>query len=183
MKEKSKSEVSIIGGADGPTSIFIAGRTRKKPLKVRIRNIIYRYRRKIVEKKVVADSHTLDELVQYAMNTYNLIETNSTERKYIEQQKNLKESLILQHKPEVLGEMKDIPKPDVSNEESVREYFCKIKKMKYNLGVIQITFYPILSHLQFAHLQGNQLQNEQRCHHSKDRSYMQSVLKPVVHIC
>ena len=35
MKEKSKSEVSIIGGADGPTSIFIAGRTRKKPLKVR----------------------------------------------------------------------------------------------------------------------------------------------------
>ena len=33
MKEKSKSEVSIIGGADGPTSIFIAGRTRKKPLK------------------------------------------------------------------------------------------------------------------------------------------------------
>jgi Na+-transporting methylmalonyl-CoA/oxaloacetate decarboxylase beta subunit len=36
MKEKSKSEVSIIGGADGPTSIFIAGRTRKKPLKVRI---------------------------------------------------------------------------------------------------------------------------------------------------
>jgi hypothetical protein len=70
MKEKSKSEVSIIGGADGPTSIFIAGRTRKKPLKVRIRNIIYRYRRKIVEKKVVADSHTLDELVQYAMNRF-----------------------------------------------------------------------------------------------------------------
>ena len=50
MKEKSKSEVSIIGGAD---------------------------------------AHTLDELVQYAMNTYNLIETNSTERKYIEQQKSL----------------------------------------------------------------------------------------------
>ena len=55
MKEKSKSEVSIIGGADGPTSIFIVGRTRKKPLKVRIQNFIYRYRRKIVEKKVVAD--------------------------------------------------------------------------------------------------------------------------------
>jgi len=36
------------------------------------------------------------------MNTYNLIETNSTERKYIEQQKSLKESWILQHKPEVM---------------------------------------------------------------------------------
>ena len=64
MKEKSKSEVSIIGGADGPTSIFIAGRTRKKPLKVRIQNIIYRYRRKIVEKKVVADAHTLPVIIE-----------------------------------------------------------------------------------------------------------------------
>ena len=45
MKEKSKSEVSIIGGADGPTSIFIAGRTRKKPLKVRIRTVSYTHLR------------------------------------------------------------------------------------------------------------------------------------------
>ena len=74
MKVKSKRGVSIIGGADGPTSIFIAGRTQKRPLKVRIRNIIYRFRRKIVEKKVVAGEHTLDELVQYAKNSYNLIE-------------------------------------------------------------------------------------------------------------
>ncbi len=67
MKEKSKSEVSIIGGADGPTSIFIAGRTRKKPLKkVRIRNIIYRYRRKIVEKKKWLQIHIL------LMNWYNM---------------------------------------------------------------------------------------------------------------
>ena len=147
MKEKSKSEVLIIGGADGPTSIFIAGRTRKKPLKVRIRNIIYRYRRKIVEKKVVADAHTLDELVQYAMNTYNLIETNSTERKYIEQQKSLKESLILQHKPEVLGEMKDIPKPDISNEESVREYFCKINTRSEMIAEMPDDVIPMNFHL------------------------------------
>lgn len=39
MKEKSKSQVSIIGGAD---------------------------------------AHTLDELVQYAMNTYNLSDRHST---------------------------------------------------------------------------------------------------------
>ena len=142
MKEKSKSEVSIIGGADGPTSIFIAGRTRKTPLKVRIQNIIYRYRRKIVEKKVVADAHTLDELVQYAMNTYNLIETNSTERKYIEQQKSLKESLILQHKPEVLGEMKDI-----SNEESVREYFCKINTRSEMIAEMPDDVIPMKFHL------------------------------------
>lgn len=103
--KKSKSGVSIISGADGPTSIFIAGRTQKKPLKIRIRNILYRFRRKIAEKKVVAGEHTLDELVQYAKNRYNMVETDSSERKYIEQQQSLKESLILQHNPEALGEM------------------------------------------------------------------------------
>ena len=35
MIEKSKSGVSIIGGADGPTSIFIAGKIQKKSLKVK----------------------------------------------------------------------------------------------------------------------------------------------------
>ena len=160
MKEKSKSEVSIIGGADGPTSIFIAGRTRKKPLKVRIRNIIYRYRRKIVEKKVVADSHTLDELVQYAMNTYNLIETNSTERKYIEQQKNLKESLILQHKPEVLGEMKDIPLPDYFNEASVIEYFGKIKTRSEMIAEMPDSIIPMDFHLYKIEINDNFLEME-----------------------
>lgn len=29
MEQKSKNEISIIGGADGPTSIFIAGHLKK----------------------------------------------------------------------------------------------------------------------------------------------------------
>ena len=147
MKEKSKSEVSIIGGADGPTSIFIVGRTQKRPLKVRIRNTIYRFRRKLVEKKVVAGEHSLDELVQYAKNSYNLIETDSSERKYIEQQKSLKESLILQHKPEILGEMKDIPRPDISNEKSIREYLCKIEARSEKIAEIPDSVIPMNFHL------------------------------------
>lgn len=147
MNAKNKSGVSIIGGADGPTSIFIAGRTQKRPLKVRIRNIIYRFRRKIVEKKVVAGEHTLDELVQYAKNSYHLMEINSSEKKYIEQQKNLKESLILQHKPEVLGEMKDIPKPDLSNEKSIREYLYKIKARSEMIAKMPDNVIPMNFHL------------------------------------
>ena len=124
---KSKREVSIIGGADGPTSVFVAGKSAKQPLKIRIRNAIYRYKRKKVEKTIVANTHTLAEVVQYAKNNYELTETPPTEREYIEQKESLKEGLILQYKPEVLGSMKDIPKPDISNEASVQEYFCKIK--------------------------------------------------------
>ena len=42
---------------DGPTSIFIAGHSKKQPLKIRIKNSIYRYKRKKVEKTIVANPH------------------------------------------------------------------------------------------------------------------------------
>ena len=144
---KEKSAISIIGGADGPTSIFVAGKTGKMPLKVRIRNAIYRFRSRRAERKVVAGTHTLDELVQYARNRYNLMEIDATERKYIEQRKNLKESLILQHKPEILGEMKDIEKPDISNEESVREYFRKIEDRSKRIAEMPDHVIPMNFHL------------------------------------
>ena len=46
MEQKSKNAISIIGGADGPTSIFIAGHSKKQPLKIKIKNSIYGYKRK-----------------------------------------------------------------------------------------------------------------------------------------
>lgn len=150
MIEKSKSGVSIIGGADGPTSIFIAGKIQKKSLKVKIRNAIYKHKHKRAEKKIVAGAHTLNELVRYAMNKYDLIEINVAERKCIEQRINLRESLILQHKPEVLGEMKDIPKPDISNEESVRQYLDKIKARGEMIAEMSDDIIPMNFHL-FKH--------------------------------
>ena len=104
MKNKRKSSVSIIGGADGPTSIFIAGKSDKRPLKVRIKNAIYKCKRKRVEKRIVAGSHTLNEVVEYAKNRYGLVEMNTDKRQYREQRDCLKASLVIQHKPELLGE-------------------------------------------------------------------------------
>ena len=56
MKQHSGNaiSVSVIGGADGPTSIFVAGPGEKRALKARIRDSIYRYKRKRAEKRIVA---------------------------------------------------------------------------------------------------------------------------------
>ena len=51
-------------------------------------------------------SAVLLETVQYAKEKYGLTETAPGNREYIEQIKCLKESLILQHEPEFLDEMK-----------------------------------------------------------------------------
>ena len=53
----------------------------------------------------MANPHSLSETVQYAKEKSGLTETASVDREYIEQIKCLKESLILQHEPELLGEM------------------------------------------------------------------------------
>lgn len=131
MEQKSKNGVSIIGGADGPTSIFIAGPSEKQPLKVRIKNSIYRYTRKKVEKTIVANPHSLSETVQYAKEKYGLTETAPGDREYIEQIKCLKESLILQHKPELLGEMK-------TRSEMIAEMPDSIIPMDFHLYKIEI---------------------------------------------
>lgn len=70
MKKKLQNAeaIAIIGGADGPTSIFTAG--GKRNLKVRIKNYLYKNKRKKIEKKIVANTHTLEEMLQYAENTY-----------------------------------------------------------------------------------------------------------------
>ena len=55
------------------------------------------------------------------------MEINPAATNWIERQKNLKASLIMQHKPELLGQRKDIPKPDFHNEESVKNFLNEME--------------------------------------------------------
>ena len=162
MEQKSKNaiSISIIGGADGPTSIFTAGHSKKQPLKIRIKNSIYRYKRIKVEKTIVANPHSLSETVQYAKEKYGLTETAPGNREYIEQIKCLKESLILQYEPELLGEMQDIPLPDYFNEASVKEYFGKIKTRSEMIAEMPDSIIPMDFHLYKIEINDNFLEME-----------------------
>ena len=75
MKEMSSGTIGIIGGADGPTSIYIGGKKKRIPLKSRIRNKIYQLKRKRAEKKITAGARTLEEVVSYAVEKYGAVET------------------------------------------------------------------------------------------------------------
>lgn len=114
--------VSIIGGADGPTSIFIAGQTGKLSLKERVSRYLYRCRRKRVEGKIKPGAHTLQEVTAYVVEKYHAVEMPEQRMSYIEQRKCLKESLIITNRPELLGDMKEISKPEVYNEDTIREF-------------------------------------------------------------
>lgn len=158
MKNKRKSQVSIIGGADGPTSVFIAGHSKNRSIRIRIKNCIYRYKRKKAEKAIVSNPHSLSETVKYAKDQYGLTETAFTDRKYIEQIKCLKESLILQHKPELLGEMKDIPTPDFSDEESIKEFWSRTEARSKMIAEMPDNIIPMNYHLYEMRIDGNSLE-------------------------
>ncbi len=147
MNEKSTSAVSIIGGADGPTSVFLAGRTGKRPLKIRIRNFLYKCKRKQVAKRIVPGAHTLEEVISYAKIKYSAIEIDTTQHNYIEQRKSLKESLIITHKPDLLGDMKDIPKPTNYTEESVRDFFNQLQSRRDMISQIPDEEMPMDFHI------------------------------------
>lgn len=147
MKKKGTKAVSIIGGADGPTSIFIAGRTGRKPLKDRVRNYFYKCKRKRMEKKIHAGGHTLNEVISYANERFTVTEVSVEEKKYIEQRKYLKESLIFKHKPELLGDMKDIVRPVVWNADSVREFQQQLQMRSEKIAEIPESKMPMDFHL------------------------------------
>lgn len=74
MKVKSSEAMSIIGGPDGPTSVFIADKSGKKTLKARVKRFFYKHKRKRVEKRIVPGAHALEEVVAYAKEKYRAVE-------------------------------------------------------------------------------------------------------------
>ena len=62
---KGAGGVSIIDGADGPTSIFIAGKGGKIKLTTRIRNYFYKIKRDRIKRQITANPHTLEEVVEW----------------------------------------------------------------------------------------------------------------------
>lgn len=73
-ENQSAASVAIIGSADGPTSVFLADKASKKPLRFRIRNSIYKLKRRRAAKKITPGAHTLDELLAYAKDRFGAAE-------------------------------------------------------------------------------------------------------------
>lgn len=143
MIEKSARAVSIIGGADGPTSIFMAGKTKKFSLKIWVKNKYTQYKRGRVAKKIVPNPHTLREVIRYIQDVYGGVEVSKGSHNYQEQYRDLKTSLILQHKPELLGELAELKRPSGYDEKSLRDFFEQVELRSQKAFCIPDEFFPM----------------------------------------
>lgn len=122
MKGKRAKAVSIIGGADGPTSVFITGKSKKTSFAEGMRQKRYWKKRARVEASIMAGARTLEEVIRYLKEAYGAVEMSKEAFSYVEQRKCLKESLILRYRPQLLREAAIIPDLEAVDEESFREW-------------------------------------------------------------
>lgn len=108
------ASVAIIGSADGPTGVFTLDPARKLPLKLRIQKFFSQCRRSLAAKKITPGTHTLEEVMVYAATRYQAEAVPPESREYQSRRAEMKENLLLQHKPELLG---------ISGEVTVLDYF------------------------------------------------------------
>lgn len=142
-----KAAISIIGGADGPTSVFLAGKKRKQSIKMRIRNLIFKYKKERAKKLIFPGGHTPQEVLKYAKKHYSITEISTTQWRYTEQKKAWKEGLILKYKPELLGEFQHIESPEDYEENTLDRFFEQTEKRSEKANEIPDCKMPMDFHI------------------------------------
>lgn len=117
--KKSASAVSIIGGSDGPTSVFILKRNAKLTLRQKMHRTKNKIKRFYVKKTLSCDNHSMDEVMEYLVNKYGFVEVNHDAGEVYQQ---MRASYILQYAPQLLGEYAAAPRLKSESPEDVESY-------------------------------------------------------------
>ncbi len=122
---------SIIGGSDGPVSIFIAGKEKNIYWRLRchFRKWKHEKKREKVMESITPRPHSMDELVSYITSEYDAREQSRSDSLIQMRYGNLKAALVMKNCPELAGEMpKPLKKTDYQNKEAVKAYLdsCQI---------------------------------------------------------
>ena len=144
---KGEGSISIIGGADGPTSIFIAGKSDKVKLTTRIQNYFRKLKSNRVKKRITANPHTLEEVVELMKREYGAEEVSQHSFNYQEQRKCLKASLVMRHRPDLLGELMDLEPPERDDVEALKTFFEQIQKREKIAAEIADDILPLDFHI------------------------------------
>lgn len=144
---KNAAAISIIGGADGPTSVFIAGKSKKKSLREALRQRRHLRKRKAAQASIRANAHTFDEAVRYLKDVYGAEELPEQSVSYKEQYQCVKESLILRYQPELLGELAEIPDLKGQNRDSIQKFLRQARLRSEAARAVSDEQFPIDFHL------------------------------------
>ncbi len=160
--DRSVKSVSIIGGADGPTSIFIAGKTGtdKRPLKVRIKNWLYGQRRRRIARCIRPNPHSLKQLTAFMKREYAAREMSKESRQYQEMKDSLREALIIQNRPELLEGLAEVVRPKEHTREAMEEMYRQIEQRREAAARIPDDQFTLDFHVYEIRVEGGRMEIE-----------------------
>lgn len=144
--EKTAGSVSIIGGSDGPTAVFLAGK-HKKTIKQRIKKRLFEMRKKWYASRIKPGGHTMDEVICYIKEKYGFEEISKESEEYKRQHDELRTSFIIQYQPELLGEYAKPPKLQSHDEKALREFMQQIELCRAKAREISTEQFAIDYHI------------------------------------
>lgn len=144
---KSVSSVSIIGGADGPTSIFIAGKGGKVKVTTRITNYFRKIKKNRIKRRITANPHTLEEVVQLLKREYGAEEVSKQSVRYQEQRRCLKTSLVMRHRPDLLGDLIETKRPEGEDMEALKAFWEQMQERDRKAAEIADDIFPTDFHM------------------------------------
>ena len=144
---KGAGSVSIIGSADGPTSIFIVGKGGRVKLTTRIQNYFRIIKRNRIKKQITANPHTLEEVVEWLKREHGAVEVSQQSHNYLEQKQSLKASLIMRHRPDLLGELMGLEPPEGEDVEAIKAFWEQIQEREKMAAEIADDIFPLDFHI------------------------------------
>ncbi len=128
---ESEAKEKQISKPDGPTAYFILGGENKKTtLRQRFHKWRYNIRKAWAAKRITANPHTLDEVCEYIKTKYGFIEIAQDTDEYLEEYREMRAGLLMQHAPELLGELSKMPKLEGRSEEDIKRYMEAVEERK-----------------------------------------------------
>ena len=135
---------TIIGGSDGPTAVAVIKKNSKLTLRQKLEKFRYKIKRAYVERTIKANSHTLDEVMDYIVNVHGFAEivNNEVRQEYEE----MRVSLILQYAPELLGEYATMPRLKSESKEDIQEHIKQFQVRQQMAREIPVAEFDIDFH-------------------------------------
>ncbi len=151
-KGKGAASVAIIGGADGPTSIFLAGKRPgwKGSLKNRLRDWKQDKRRERIRASAVPGSHTAQETAAWLMARFGAVQVPAEESEYREKRSCVKAALVLRERPDLVETPEPVhPKIDPGRmgkeeKEALETFFAQAEKRNREAAEVPEESFPMI---------------------------------------
>lgn len=147
MKTKRRKNVVILSGADGPTSIFLAGKRKRLSLIEWFKDWRNQRKQKKIKKTITVNPHSMKEVIRYAKAKYHAVELTSDTRNFIEVRRSHKEGLVFLKRPDLLEGLQKVQKPKEYNDETIARMEQQIEIRSQQIAALPEDELPMDFHL------------------------------------